>query len=61
MAPEVLQSKEYNQQCDIWSIGVISYLILSGFPPFYSKDQEETINQIIAGKLTFKGSMIFLN
>ena len=55
MAPEVLQCKEYNQQCDIWSAGVILYLLLSGSPAFCGKTREETVQKIIEGKPEFKG------
>jgi len=38
VAPEVLQQKPYNQACDCWSIGVVTFILLSGTPPFYEED-----------------------
>ena len=49
MAPEVLK-KHYNEKCDIWSCGVIMYILLSSKPPFNGKDDKEIFEKIKIGK-----------
>ena len=39
MPPEVLMRKDYDEGCDMWSLGVIAYFLMSGFPPFYSQKE----------------------
>jgi calcium-dependent protein kinase len=48
LAPEVLLS-EYNEKCDVWSIGVMAFILLSGRPPFDGKDDAEIIKRVKAG------------
>ena len=45
MAPEVL-NKKYNNKCDIWSSGVIMFMLLRGHPPFKGENQEELFKSI---------------
>ena len=44
VAPEVLTEESYDSKCDVWSVGVISYLILTRQLPFQGKDEEETVH-----------------
>ena len=37
MSPEVLQRKNYDEGCDMWSLGVIAYFLMAGYPPFISE------------------------
>ena len=52
ISPEVLQNK-YNEKCDIWSCGVIMYMMLSGQPPFKGDNDEEIYHSIKEGKFSF--------
>ena len=52
VAPEVL-SGAYSNKCDIWSLGVIAYMLVSGTPPFYGKSDNETLIAVKKGTLKF--------
>ncbi|KAM6462783.1 serine/threonine-protein kinase 33 isoform 3-T4 [Liasis olivaceus] len=57
MAPEVISAHDYSQQCDVWSIGVIMYMLLSGEPPFMASSEEKLFEVIKKGDLHFKHSV----
>lgn len=54
MAPEVIQGKSYDISCDLWSVGVIAFFILSGRPPFIGKDEHELIKKISSCNYDFE-------
>jgi calcium-dependent protein kinase len=51
IAPDVL-NKSYNEKCDIWSLGVILYILLVGYPPFNGSDDKKIIDAVKKGKFT---------
>lgn len=53
LAPEILDGVPYDTKVDIWSLGVIIYIILGGYPPFNEKDQSELFRKIRSGKYEF--------
>jgi len=53
-APEVLQTDgTYSNAVDMWSVGVITYVLLCGYPPFYAKEQRELFTQILNAEYEF--------
>eukprot|EP00079_Xenopus_tropicalis_P024087 XP_012816611.1 PREDICTED: serine/threonine-protein kinase 33 isoform X2 [Xenopus tropicalis] len=57
MAPEVINDHDYSQQCDIWSTGVIMYMLLSGNPPFMAGSEEKLFEDIRRGELKFSDAV----
>ena len=46
VAPEVLQDRHYSPACDLWSCGVILYIMLCGYPPFWGDTNQELFERI---------------
>uniref|UniRef100_A0A3B1J841 Serine/threonine-protein kinase DCLK2 n=1 Tax=Astyanax mexicanus TaxID=7994 RepID=A0A3B1J841_ASTMX len=55
VAPEIIAESGYGLKVDIWAAGVITYILLCGFPPFRSENnqQEDLFDQILQGRLDF--------
>ncbi|KAL7542239.1 hypothetical protein ACHAWF_007123 [Thalassiosira exigua] len=52
IAPEVLR-RRYDRSCDLWSVGVIAYILLCGYPPFNGTNSEQTHRAVLRGRYSF--------
>uniref|UniRef100_A0A8C6U7U2 Calcium/calmodulin-dependent protein kinase IGb n=1 Tax=Neogobius melanostomus TaxID=47308 RepID=A0A8C6U7U2_9GOBI len=53
VAPEVLAQKPYSRAVDCWSIGVITYILLCGYPPFYEETESRLFSKIMKAQYEF--------
>ncbi|XP_061591160.1 calcium/calmodulin-dependent protein kinase IGb [Cololabis saira] len=53
VAPEVLAQKPYSKTVDCWSIGVITYILLCGYPPFYEESETRLFSKIMKAQYEF--------
>jgi calcium-dependent protein kinase len=54
IAPEIIRNK-YGPAVDIWALGVIMYMMLAGYMPFYGKDNSAIMSKIMKGDYSLKG------
>jgi calcium/calmodulin-dependent protein kinase I len=53
IAPEILENKPYGKPVDMWSFGVILYILLGGYPPFHDDNQRQLFRKIVKGEYEF--------
>jgi calcium/calmodulin-dependent protein kinase I len=53
VAPEILENRPYGQEVDLWSLGVITYILLCGFPPFYDENNAALFRSIKSGRYEY--------
>ena len=57
IAPEVIRGK-YNEKCDLWSTGVIAYILLCGKPPFNGNNNKQILQKVMRGTYTFQSKSL---
>lgn len=56
LAPEMIATKSYSQQCDVWSMGVIMYILIVGKFPFYSTNEQQLYLLVKTHEIDFDSS-----
>ncbi len=52
MSPELIINNEYEFEVDIWSMGVITYILLSGDSPFHGDDKQQLFREVLTKPIT---------
>ena len=60
VAPEVLVNN-YNEKCDLWSLGVIMFILLFGVPPFFGNNDDEICDMVMKGEYSFNSKIQISN
>ena len=55
VAPEVLLKRPYGVKCDVWSTGVLAFVLLGGYQPFHGENEDDVKNRIVKGVFNFDG------
>ena len=58
MAPDMLSGKSYNNKIDLWSLGVLTYELLTGEKPFLGDNSNDIYNQIMEGKYNLPTTLV---
>lgn len=53
VAPEILMKHQYGVKCDVWSTGVLAFVLMGGYQPFHGKNEDEIKNLIVKGDFNF--------
>jgi serine/threonine protein kinase len=57
MAPEILKKDNYGKPVDMWAFGVILYILICGYPPFYGHNDREMNKMVVSGRFEFHTDM----
>lgn len=60
VSPEVLAQESYDTQCDMWALGVITYILLAGYPPFYAEGERELFEKVSLQLMFFLLPLFYL-